>query len=86
MVNLKEQDIVQDCCLIYKEKLAEFVHQQWSEWMKYMFSKCGTNNTIPDGYVERWKRQMNTEYINLSEEEKESDRDIAIKIMEMKDE
>ena len=40
---------------------------------------------IPQWAVERWMRQMNTEYKNLSEEEKESDRkeaDGMILIME----
>ena len=75
-----------------KEQLAEYAHNQWSGWMKYLFSKCEMpiHNTqggviIPQWAVERWMRQMNTEYKNLSEEEKESDRkeaDGMILIME----
>jgi len=53
--------------------------------MKYMFSKSKKNEdgtvTIPRSLVERWERQMNTEYGSLPEEEKESDRDEADKIM-----
>lgn len=60
------------------ERLAEFAHKQWSNWMDYVFSKCTINEdgtaTIPKWAVERWKRQINTEYVDLPEEEKWSDR------------
>ena len=61
-----------------REALADFAHEQWSGWMGYLFS-CGTFNgdgtwIMPAWAVERWTRQMKTPYIELSEEEKESDR------------
>lgn len=63
------------------ERYAEFAHSQWSGWMKYLFSKCSVSEDetaiIPKWAVERWKRQMNTPYAELSEQEKESDRDEA---------
>jgi len=62
-----------------REKLAAQAHKMWAGWMGYLFSKCVENNdgsvTIPVWAVERWKRQMNTLYINLPDSEKESDRD-----------
>lgn len=61
-----------------REILADLCHRQWSGWMKYLFSK-GTFNedgtwTMPSWAVERWKRQMETPYAQLSESEQESDR------------
>ena len=60
-----------------REQLANLAHEQWSGWMRYQFSK-GTMNedgtwTMPAWAVERWTRQMNTPYLELSEEEKQSD-------------
>jgi hypothetical protein len=37
--------------------------------------------TIPSDKVERWKRQQNTTYEGLSEQEKESDREQADKVL-----
>jgi hypothetical protein len=69
------------------EKLAVMIHEQWSGWMKYLFDKGifkkdGTWE-MPKWAVERWKRQMKTEYNDLSEEEKESDRIEAKKFIEI---
>ena len=59
-----------------REELADLCHQQWSGWMEYLFSTCIEENglIIPTWAAERWKRQMNTAYKDLSEEEKDSDR------------
>ena len=63
------------------EKIAAIAHQQWSAWMLYLFKVSFVNKdgsyTIPKWYVDRWKRQINTEYSQLPENEKESDRDEA---------
>lgn len=64
-----------------RELFADLAHKQWSGWMEYLFSKCDTNFTLPEWAVERWQRQMKTEYANLSEEEKNSDRDEADKMI-----
>lgn len=68
-----------------KERLAEFAHKQWSSWMEYLFSKCSMNQngtaTIPAWAVERWQRQMKTLYSNLSENEKDSDRAEADRVL-----
>lgn len=63
------------------EKLASAQHDIWSHWMTYMFS-CGHMNdngtwTMPKEKVERWQRQMNTAYADLSKSEKDSDRHIV---------
>lgn len=58
---------------------ADLEHEIWSSWMRYMFSKGEMNAdgswTMPAWAVERWQRQMNTPYSQLSEKEKEGDRD-----------
>lgn len=69
-----------------KELLAEFCHDQWSHWMKYLWSLCyykDNNLIIPEKFVDRWYRQMTTDYIHLSEEEKNSDRNEAEKLIEL---
>lgn len=63
------------------EDFAKVAHESWSGWMKYLFSKSNTESdgtvVIPKKLVERWKRQMNTDYKDLSEKEKKSDREEA---------
>lgn len=69
------------------EELAEFAHNQWSGWMIYLFSKCTLNDdgtmTIPVWAVERWQRQAQTHYLDLPDDEKESDRKEARKVLEI---
>lgn len=60
-----------------REKLADLVHQQWIHWMRYMV------NNSTDENIQRWVRQMNTAYADLSEKEKDSDREWADKILEV---
>lgn len=67
-----------------RERLAEYAHEAWSGWMKYMLSKCEYRHqnepdgpriaVIPAESLEHWQRQMNTPYADLPENEKESDR------------
>ncbi len=69
------------------EELADLVHEIWADWMKYMFSKGqkrfdGTW-VMPFDLRRRWQRQMNTPYEELTEEEKESDREIALRILHL---
>jgi hypothetical protein len=70
-----------------REKLAALAHDQWSGWMKHLFGKCQINPngtaTIPKWAVDRWMRQMNTDYDALSEPEKDSDRQEADRYLEI---
>jgi len=63
------------------EEIAEQAHISWSGWMKYLFDKSEKNSdgtvTIPKWAVDRWERQLATDYKELSEGEKESDRNEA---------
>lgn len=79
------------------EWFAAFAHSRWSEWMKYLFSMCFEYRieptleepdgelvvVIPKQAFKRWKRQMQTEYKDLPEEEKKSDREEAAKIIQL---
>lgn len=60
------------------EVLADVEHKGWSRWMKYLFSVSKKNKdgsiTIPKDKVKRWERQIKTDYKDLSDKEKESDR------------
>jgi len=69
----------------FVEKGADLEHDRWARWQKYMFSKMNYTEYEKDGrkiacYIlpadlwERWSRQIDTPYSELSEEEKESDR------------
>lgn len=77
-----------------REKLADLQHAIWSHWMRYMFTQGEIVNDLDDcDFVEawlmphekllRWRRQMNTPYTELTEKEKESDRQQADKIISL---
>lgn len=61
------------------ERLAAIEHERWADWQRYLQSKCITNSdgtlTIPEWAVTHWTRQINTPYDQLTEQEKESDRE-----------
>ena len=69
------------------EQLANYEHDRWTRWQKYLFSKCILKDDgsliIPKEFVDRWSRQTNANYTNLSNEEKEYDRKEAIKILNL---
>lgn len=69
-----------------REELAAYAHEAWSGWMTYMFSKGEFADgfwVMPEWAVNRWRRQMNTLYADLPEDEKESDRAEADKMIEI---
>lgn len=70
---------------VIREALADYAHEAWSGWMKYLFSKsiehAGGAVLIPADLVARWRRQMDTPYADLPENEKRSDRREADKIL-----
>jgi len=89
-------DVVLGDAAEVEEEFAAHAHDMWSGWMKYLFSKCHEvrleptladpdgelNLVIPKWAVDRWVWQMNTEYKDLPEEEKISDREEAAKIIQ----
>ena len=71
-----------------REELADLAHQQWSGWMIYLFGKTlalGTDGSrvIPADLAERWKRQLSTRYQDLTDEEKDSDRKEADRLIRL---
>ena len=78
--NLTLGEIPQDTDLYYGstellEQLAEIEHIQWAHWTKYMLDHSTPEN------IERWKKQSDTPYSELSEAEKDLDRDWARKVI-----
>jgi hypothetical protein len=61
------------------ETLAALEHERWSHWQRYLHSQCGLMEDgsliIPAELVSRWTEQMSKSYAELSEDEKESDRE-----------
>ncbi|MFJ3234727.1 hypothetical protein [Streptomyces sp. NPDC086787] len=61
------------------EALADVEHERWAHWQRYLHSQCSRQSdgslTIPAELVRRWESQMDTPYAELSESEKESDRE-----------
>lgn len=61
------------------EELASVEHMRWAHWQRYMHEKGQRQPdgslVIPAELVEKWQRQIDTPYVDLSESEKESDRE-----------
>lgn len=56
------------------EKLAELEHIQWAHWTQYMLSN------LTDDKINLWKYEIKTEYKDLTEKQKDSDRIWARKV------
>ena len=59
------------------ERLAAHEHEQWAHWTRYMLDNLTEEN------IARWRQQIETDYQDLSESEKESDREWARKAIEV---
>ena len=59
------------------EELSELEHKQWAHWTEYML------NNLTDEDIKRWKRQIETPYSELSEKEKDGDREWAEKVLKI---
>lgn len=67
------------------ETVAAIEHERWSHWQRYMHGQCTAQDdgslVIPAHLATRWTRQMSTPYSQLSEIEKDSDREQARKYL-----
>ena len=61
------------------EQLAAIEHERWSHWQRYLHNKgvhqLDGSLLLPADLVARWEQQIETKYVDLSEVEKESDRE-----------
>lgn len=61
------------------DELAAKEHQRWSHWQSYLHSVCikceDGSLRIPPELVQKWEHQIQTDYKDLSESEKESDKE-----------
>jgi len=74
---------------ILLEKLADLEHKQWGIWMTWLFSISKTKGSDVTQRKERWtqwRREANTPYGQLSEREKDSDREFARRVLKVLDE
>ncbi|WP_175145610.1 hypothetical protein [Achromobacter ruhlandii] len=78
-MNHEERQRIEDAMSAILEDLAHIEHERWSHWQAYMHSKgvrqADGSLLIPRDLIERWDRQIETTYSNLTEKEKEGDRE-----------
>lgn len=69
--------ILEDASFV--DLLASKEHERWAHWQRYMHAQCTANAdgslVIPADLVARWTQQSATPYTELSEAERESDRE-----------
>lgn len=60
-----------------REKLAEIEHERWADWQKWCHKILRENSPSSklEAVLERWDKQIAKSYKDLSESEKQSDRD-----------
>jgi len=81
---MKENERLRKTLKFYADidKMADIQHAIWAKWMVWMFEQgifqSDSTWIMPQDKVERWARQMDTEYRVLSEKEQQSDRDVII--------
>jgi len=61
------------------EKLAAVEHARWAHWQRYVHSKAlrqpDGSLVLPAALVAQWERQIATDYPDLDDKEKASDRE-----------
>lgn len=61
------------------ERLASIEHERWGDWQRYLHGLCARREdgclVIPAALVARWERQIATPYADLTEQEREADRE-----------
>lgn len=61
------------------DELASIEHERWAHWQKYVHDLAQRNSdgsvTIPSDFVTKWERKITANFTDLTDSEKESDRD-----------
>ena len=61
------------------EALAAAEHERWSDWQRILHSRCEVREdgclVIPAALATHWEQQIETPYEDLSEEDKDKDRE-----------
>lgn len=61
------------------EKLAAVEHERWAHWQRYVHNHCERRPdgslVIPPDLARQWSAQIETPYSDLSDAEKDSDRE-----------
>lgn len=61
------------------EQLAAIEHERWAHWQQYVHDQCERQEdgslVIPAELAARWQAQIETPYAELTEREKDSDRE-----------
>jgi hypothetical protein len=69
------------------ESLAAVEHERWSHWQRYVHSKGirqpDGSLLLPAELVARWDKQIATQYEELDDQEKESDREQVRKYLQL---
>lgn len=87
MRQTREIVIVKAFLELMLEELASLAQESWSGWMTHLFGKSQLNAdgsiTIPAAYVKNLQRQVDMTYAELPEDEKDSDRKEARKVLDI---
>jgi len=63
------------------EKLADIEHQRWADWQKWchkvLRENCSSDKL--EKVLKRWDKQIKTNYKDLPEQEKDSDREQVLR-------
>ena len=74
-----KQDRIDDMLGGLIESLAALEHERWAHWQRYMHSKgirqADGSLLLPADLIARWEKQITTNYAELDDKEKESDRE-----------
>jgi hypothetical protein len=61
------------------ERLAAIEHERWAHWQRYVHRQCERRDdgslVIPAELAARWEAQTETPYAELTEQERDSDRE-----------
>lgn len=61
------------------DELAAIEHERWAHWQRYVHDHCERQQdgslVIPADLAARWEAQIQTRYVELTERERDSDRE-----------